>query len=465
VLMQEHQVSSGTAVMGDSEIIVNSNSLLDEISEYIDLNSFNRIINKLTDYAELLNEGKIAGLVNYNYTLNSAQTNKIIELLLNIQAISRIFIMAIKGSRDLESEYMSNIISDVVNPENISAYLSLRNLMENRLGSQTQLYNMSMTKVNTTMTMPINELRGHVKTYQDLTESKVMVSDKAQHGMIAASLHDAYIILLNKPEYWSDKTYMKFFFNDDDASRHDRLLITRENRLSLYHIKTNIDDVKERLAQIANAKLTQEREYLQEKREQQREREEAIAAERSAADTRSKSFTDRMLTTPFGKQYGSKIDAILNEIFSPKNETRAKNIPEERIRDTAMPLFELYLNSAKMEEYRSESAEIVEYLLFQDYNIKTMAEKLLHNSRKETFARFYTESNRLHVEAFLTGIFAVYFHDRFEPIFRIIKSLDMKKFACAYIVKRIYLSKGENISNFGFFLIRTISKLGGIKIQ
>lgn len=450
--------------MGDSEIIVNSNSLLDEVSEYIDLASFNRIINKLTDYAEILTEGKIAGLINFNFTLNSAQTNKVIEVLLNIQAVSRIYIMALKGSRDLESEYVSNIISDVAAPENISAYLSLRNLMENRLSSQVQLYNMSMSKMNTTMTMPLNELRGHVKTYQDLTSNQIMVSDKAQHGMIAASLHDAYIILLNKTEYWSDKTYMKFFFNDDDASRHDRLLTNRENRLTLFHIKTNIDDVKTRLTQIAASKLTQEREYLQEKREQQREREEALAAERTA-DTRSRTFTDRMLATPFGKQYGTKIDAILGDIFSSKKEARSKNTPDERIRDTASPLFELYLNSAKMDEYRSEAAAIVEYLLFQDYSIKTMAEKLLHNSRKETFVKFYTESNRLHIEAFLTSIFTVYFYDRFEPIFRIIKSLDMKKFACAYIVKRIYLSKGENITNFGFFLIRTISKLGGIKIQ
>jgi hypothetical protein len=52
---------------------------------------------------------------------------------------------------------------------------------------------MNMGKTNTTQSMPINELRGHVKTYIDLNNSNVTVSSRAQHGYIAASLHDAYI--------------------------------------------------------------------------------------------------------------------------------------------------------------------------------------------------------------------------------------------------------------------------------
>ena len=106
---------------------------LDEILSFIDYNVFNKIINKLTDYAEILNEGKISGLINFNYRLNSHQTNMIINLLESIQAVTRIYNVAQKGSKDLEIEYISFIFSDFDNPETISSFINLKNVLENRL--------------------------------------------------------------------------------------------------------------------------------------------------------------------------------------------------------------------------------------------------------------------------------------------------------------------------------------------
>ena len=66
---------------------------------------------------------------------------------------------------------------------------------------------------------------------------------------------------------------------------------------------------------------------------------------------------------------------------------------------------------------------------------------------------------------FLAQVFIIYFEESFGTLFKIIKSMDMKKFACAFIIKRIYLKEGESLTNFGFFFIRVIAKVGGIKSQ
>jgi len=446
--------------MGDLEIIHSANPV-DDVSEFLDVPSFNKIINKLTDYAEIISEGKLAGIINFNYTLTSTQTNRIIEMLLAMQSVSRIYTLALKGSRDLESEYISNIFSDPSGPDGLSSYLNLRNLLENRLSHQTQQYNMNMGKNNTTMAMPLNELRGHVKTFIDLSKNQVTVSNKAQHGIIAASLHDAYVIILNRTEYWNDKTYMKFFFNDDDPSRRDHLLVSKEIRLSIFLISKNIEDARERLSRAMAPKPIPSKRAVTESVEAETDIPPALE---KSQDPRSRAFTDKMLLTPFGKQYGLKIDEILNEIFSPVKEKTNRNLPEDSIREVIVPLFELYRNSAPMNDYRDECRTIVNYLISQDFSVKTMAEKFLHANKKEPFIKFFSEPNKYRIEDFLTRVFNIYFETEFEPIFRIIKSLDMKKFACAYIMKRIYLTRGDNITNFGYFFIRTIAKTGGIKM-
>ena len=106
------------------DLIINSKMTADlkKITPFVDFNSMSRIVNKLTDYAETLTEGKLAGIVNYNYRLNSSQSNMIIDLLVELQAVSRIYNIAHKGKKDLEVEYISNIFSDINNPASISSY-------------------------------------------------------------------------------------------------------------------------------------------------------------------------------------------------------------------------------------------------------------------------------------------------------------------------------------------------------
>lgn len=221
----------------------NKSYSIGKIAEFIDESTFNKIINKLTDYAEIISEGKLAGMINFNYRLSSIQTNRIIELLIGNQAISKIYNIAMKGARDLEEEYISNIFSDNKNPAALSSYVNLRNLLENRLSHQIQQYNINMNKNNNTMAMPLNELKGHVRTYEELTRNNIAVSSKAQHGIIAASLHDSYVILLNNDNYRTDRTYIKYFFNEDDLHNKSKLILSREPRLPLTKIHDRLGGI------------------------------------------------------------------------------------------------------------------------------------------------------------------------------------------------------------------------------
>jgi len=426
-----------------------------EISEFTDDTVFNKIINKLTDYAEILNVKKISSIINYNYKLSMSQINMVINLLTEIQAITKIYNIALKGSKDLEAEYTSNIFSDTTHPENISSYLSLRNQVENRLNHQIQQYNMNMGKTNAATAMPLNELRGHLKTYTDLNADSLSVSAKAQHGMIAVSLHDAYIILMNQAGYANNKTYMKFFFNDSSTKNMGQLLVSKNQRLSLDEIKNNIEVVLNRFTEITNSQEAS--------KDHEPVKEDFNAEEIAPKIQMALPQNDRMLMTPFGKQYGTKIDSILNEIFSSTENSENNDDLYISIKDKTVSLYELFNNAESITEYREDINEVIDYLLMQNYDIKVFAEKLLYINKKEPFSKFYSGENKNNIVQFLSQIFTVYFNDKFSPIFRIIKSLDLRKFACAFIMKRIYLTHGENITNFGFFFIKTVAKEGGIK--
>jgi hypothetical protein len=432
-------------------------TLLDEIVDFIDFNTFNKIINKLTDYAEILSEGKIAGIINFNFRLNSNQTNRVVKLLEETQGITRIYNLALKGSKDLEVEYLSMIFSDYENPEATSAYINIKNIIENRLTHQVQQYNINMGKNNTTMSIPLNELRGHVKTFLDLSEMKLAISTKAQHGIIAASLHDAYTTLLNKSEFYNDKTYMKFFFNEDDPTRKKIMLLRRERRMSIREIGNEVKTTLERLRTIMYNRMQNTRDMNQS--------EPAHIPDFSARNLRSETFIDRMMMTPFGKQYGGIIDRIITAIFDPAKRDLMHDISEESIKEKTVLLFQTFKLKSDMSRLAGEALHVVDYLLMQDYGIKTFAEKFLYFDRKETFTKFFSGQNQEQIEQFLSQVFAVYFEESFSSLFRIIKSMDMKKFACAFIIKRIYLKEGENLSNFGYFFIRAIAKIGGIKAQ
>ncbi len=118
-----------------------------------------------------------------------------------------------------------------------------------------------------------------------------------------------------------------------------------------------------------------------------------------------------------------------------------------------------------MAKFAAEAVYVVSYLLVQDYGVKTFAEKFLYFDRKESFSKFYSGQNQEQIEQFLTMMFTIFFEESFSALFKIIKSMDMKKFACAFIIKRIYLREGENLSNFGFYFIRVIARIGSIKAQ
>ena len=442
------------------EFVINDEvtTKLKRITPFIDYNTFSRIINKLTDYAEAITEGKLSGIINFNYSLNSSQTSMVIELLLEVQALSRIYIIAQKGKRDLEGEYISNIFSDSGNPWHISSYISLRNLLENRLNHQVQQYNMNMNKSNTTMSIPVNELHGHVKTYSDFITGSISISHKAQHGYVAASLHDAYVTIINKSDWWDDKTYIKYFFNEDDSFRRQYNIVTRAERYSLQAIDANVKSLLEYLQELAAAKL----------RVRQAEVEElavSAATDNIRNDERSIKFSDRLLMTPFGKQYGTRIDAVINDIFN-NEQIHSADIDEDGIKMVVASLYQVYRTlpaSLSMNQNNKMCVNLVYYLLGMNYGIKKFTEIFIYTDKKVPFSRFFSEV-RDDVEEFLTNVFIVFFEEKFISIFRIIKSLDMKQYACAFIIKRIYLFKGEDLPTFGFFLIKAISRYGKIKV-
>lgn len=441
----------------DEAGIGGTDELLTEIIDFIDYNTFNKIINKLTDYAEILSEGKLSGLINFNFRLNSNQTNKVIKILEDTQALTRIYNMALKGSKDLEVEYISIIFSDYENSEALSSYMNLKNLIENRLTHQVQQYNVNMGKNNTTMAIPLNELRGHVKTFLDLMETEMTISTKAQHGIIAASLHDAYTTLLNKSEFYNDRAYMKFFFNEDDPTKKKVLLLKKERRLSIKEIGGAVRETLDRLHAIMYSKMQTTREPSQS--------DSITVPDFVPRYTRAESFTDRMMLTPFGRQYGSLIEKTITAIFDHTRRDSILALPEDAIREKIALLYQAYKLKSDILKHAVELDQSIEYLLQQDYGIKTFAEKFLYFDRKEPFSKFYSGQNQEQIELFLNHMFSAFFESSFSSLFKIIKSMDMKKFACAFVIKRIYLREGENLTNFGFFFIRVIARTGGIKSQ
>ena len=446
------------------DLIINSKitNELKKITPFVDFNSISRIVNKLTDYAEMLTEGKLSGIINYNYRLNSSQTNMIIDLLVELQAITRVSMIAHKGKRDLDFEYVSNIFSDVSNPVSISSYISIRNILENRLNHQIQQYNMNMNKSNTTLSIPLNELHGHVKSYKEMSNNSVTISSKVQHGYITASLHDAYVIIMNREDWWDDKTYMKYFFNEEDSEKRHLTLIARARRLSLREIDANVKAVINYFMEIFSAKTKAVQDQVS----------EAMSAATAQNDSSSADFgtgsrfTDRVLMTPFGKQYGAKIDAIIGRCFS-MDDFETSQIPgDEEISRMVITLFQVHKalpGSLGIDQNKEMIMTVVHFLLNQEYGMKQFAEKFIYTDKKLSFSRFFAEIKN-ELEEFLTKIFTDYFEEQFSPVFRIIRSLDMKQYACAFIIKRIYIICGENLNTFGYFLIKAISKYGKIKV-
>lgn len=427
-------------------------SELQRMSDFIDPPSLRKIINKMTDYGEVLTEGKLSGIVNFQYKLNSMQTNSIIDFLLHCQAVSRVHNVSLKGSRDLVDEYVSNIFSEVDSPEGISSFLSIRNIIENRLTHQTQQYNMNMGKTNTSMAMPISELRGHVRIYRDLMENKLSISTKAQHGIIAASLHDAYIKLLQRDDWYNDRTYMKFFYNEDSPEKREKLLLTGEKRLTLKQINDKVNTAVQNFFDMRAEKLALAEASIPDKPE---------SRNHGAVDKKTRNFSDKMLLTPFGRQYGSTIDRILDLIFFSD-----EKIEEERVNEIVKFVFGAYLkfpDSISNDIYREDIRLLSFFLINSSLNLSSFIEKYLYPFRRDFSGKFTAVKFREETEKFIHECFKIYYDIMFEPVFRIIRSMDLKKYASAFIIKRIYLVCGEELKTFGYFFINTIAKTGNIK--
>jgi len=443
------------------EVIINAKITNDlkEISSFIDYTSFNRIVNKLTDYGEILTEGKLAGVINFNYRLNASQANMVINLLVEVQAISKIYGIAQKGKRDLDVEYISNIFSDINNPASSPSFSSIRNVLENRLNSQIQLYNTNMNKSNSTTPISINEIYGHVQTFGEHMIDNLSPSHKVRHGYIMGALHDSYVIILNRFNWWNDKAYLKFFFNDDNTSKKSLNLITKEPRLTLFEIGNNIQKILEFFKNISIFKIKKKDQDVDENPDNAEEKplkENTVKKELPVTG----SYSDKLLSTPFGIQYGQKIDENIKSLFSgdvPNN--------NEDIKKIIQSLYQAYkqnVNSINSEKNKTSSVLAVNYLLQQDYGLKKFAEEFIYQDRKILFSKFFAE-NKDGIEEFLIALFIIFFEERFNVVFRIVKSLDMKQYACAFIIKRIYIIEGENLPVFGYFLIKAIARYGKIK--
>ncbi len=448
--------------LADSKTLAN----IENISRFIDSETMGKIINKLTDYADIIPENKLASLINYKYDLNSTQINKIIGLLIDIQAVSKIYNIALKGLKDLDIEYISNIFSDTAFPNNISSYISIRTIIENRLSHQTQQYNINMNKNNTSMAMPLNELKNHVKIYKELSKDNVTVSTKTQHGFIAASLHDAYVILMDQQAWWNDRTYRKFFFDDSEIRNTKLLLVSGKKIGSLAIINGRITETLNYMEKYKTRKSEVSNDNPESSKASENESEHKKNRINSeAADAGTDEYNDRMLATPFGRQYGKKIDAILDDIFGSSKKDILDDIPDSTIHEKATSIYKIYTDDPdRLIHEKNDIITVVEKLIHTDYGIKTFAEKYIHPDKKIPFNMFFTDGLKNELNNFITEIFIIYFKEKFSTIFRVIRSTDMIKFACAFILKRIYSKYGKDLGVYGFYLLRSIGKVGGIKV-
>ncbi len=431
-------------------------SHLENIREFMDTASLTRIINKLTDYAEIISEGKLLSIINFNYNLNRSESTRILDFLIDSRAVSRINIIASKGIRNLDNEFISNVFSNPHNPESLSAYISIRNILENRLTHQTQQYNMNMNKNNTTQSMPINELRGHVKTILDFSINDITLSSKAQHGYIAATLHDAYVIMIQRTDWWNDKTYIKFFFNEDSQDKKFQQITSRESHMSLAEINKRLSDIISR----ADESVNQTAESIPDINVSDHD----FAGERFQVEPQRAKNTgvdDKMMQIPFARQYGARIDSILAEIFEKRN------VPDsEKAAEIAFLIYSNYESNNGTLGYYADKAHIVDlatWLIRSDLDIKSFTEKMILPGRKDTLSRFLNEDRKKSLNSFIAELFSLYFNEMFRVLFRIIRSPEIIKFACAFTIKRIYLTRGENLGTFGYFLINSIAKAGRIK--
>jgi len=442
---------------------------ISEITSFTNQAMLARIINKLADYTDIITETKLSGIINHNYNLSSDQIKAIIEFLVNSRAISCIYTIAQKGSKDLNREYISNIFSNPKNPENSPAYLTLRNIMELRLTQQIQQFNINMGVLNAAKSMSLITLRNHAKLYESALETFSSVSPKIQHGYIAASLHDAYATLISRLDFWNDKMYMKFFFNEENAEVRNTLLTLRQEKKGISRINRELKDLLNSFDSYKDDITIMPKEIFPENNTKviftdtsDQERTQTFKIKRRSPQNTNLP-NDPIMQTPFGKQYGTKINSIINEICSKS----AKQ--ELDVNATSLLLRGMYdefcddQSSITPERHGKSIIQAVDSILFIDTDIMNFSEVFLYKNEKDAFPKFF-QINSSVIDTFLSAIFRVYFQERFKPILKFIKTDEMMAFACAFIIKRIYIMFGEIITIFGFFLIKAVAVAGKIQI-
>jgi len=259
-------------------------------------------------------------------------------------------------------------------------------------------------------------------------------------------------------DWWEDRSYQKFFFNEDDSQKREFYILSKKKRKSLTEIQADIKKILLKFSEIKALKTKSKKHDNKENIEKKSETKQSSI---------NLSFTDKMLHTPFGQSYGLQIDKILNEIFKHNIEEYDKSEIERSIDSQIYTYFELFKNNRQYfihdNNNKNFALEITPKLLLINNGIKTFSEKFLHKNKLESFTKFYSNKNKNEIEDFIHTIFIIYFENEFVSIFKIIRSKNLKQFACAYIMKRIYLMQSENITTFGYYFIQAIAKLGSIK--
>jgi len=470
---------------GYSDVIQDIN--ISEISSFANQALLTNLVNKLADYADVISETKLSSIINHNYNFSGDQVRAITEFLVNSRAVSRICMVAQKGSKDFNYEYMSNIFSNPENPENSMPYQSLRRTIELRLTQQVQQFNINMGEPNIARPMPLTVLRSHVKLYESAVKTFSGISSKVQHGYAAASLHDAYVTLISRLDFWKDKMYTKFFLYGESADSKDTLLTLHQEKKSIFRINKELKDLIDGFDSHKDGMTIMRTETLpkvvftdvpaqEEVRVRVKKKLPSLGANppgdlvmqaggwqihsKSAYDANPPG--DSIMQTPFGRQYGGKINSIISEICSKAGQEIDTAV-------TGLLLSGMYnrfcddRSSITPEEHGKQIVQVIDSILFVDTDIADFSEIFLYRNRKESFAEFFKRNSSV-IEAFLSIIFGIYFQERFKSFLKFIKTDEMMTFTSAFIIKRIYIMFGDAITIFGFFLIKAVAVAGKVQI-
>jgi hypothetical protein len=352
-----------------------------------------------------------------------------IDFLLKSRAISRLYIPPTAGSHGLDSEYVSNIISNSRMPESISAHIVITNTLDSKTANQLHIYNNSMNKINSGQTASVKEIRRHIDAHE-LTKT---IPLKSQNVYILASLHDAYVIRLNQNNWWENTHYKQYFMNDDNNEDLLLQLVTREPHLSLEEINRQINIIVHTFIAMGAGKF---------KNEQKKPTQENLAKSAVPPEKAQQEIYNKMLSTPFGMHYGKKIDSILFEIFYNNSDELSGEIK-----------FFVLNASSDFKETNSISLnpetiiELCTWLITTRMDSQTFIENFLEKN-----------SNKQLTTDFTNQLFKIFFELKFRDIFKIIKHPENISFACSFIIKRIYINYGEEIPEYGLFFINTVAQ-------